>query len=290
MRGIRCNLHAVLGLDCGASRDDIRTAFRNLARRHHPDLNGDPTSVERFVRIKTAYEILSTGTAGHGCCGRRSSRPSQRAEASGRRHDGGDRRGRHKRSEGEHAPRTLLYRSGRVRLTLEDACSGGLYRITRQSSTASGGHLVRIPPGVRGGQVIRLPGRGRPTSDGSRGDLYLRVRLAPHPVFRLVGREFRADLPVTPWEAALGARVPVETLAGRLNVRIPVGCTNGRRLRLRGRGLPNPRGAPGDLVLTVRIRIPANSSATDRAFFEALACRGRAVVGPHAGGSPRRWS
>jgi curved DNA-binding protein len=93
----------------------------------------------------------------------------------------------------------------------------------------------------------------------------------PHPVFRLVGREFRADLPVAPWEAALGARVPVETLAGRLNVRIPVGCTNGRRLRLRGRGLPNPRGAPGDLVLTVRIRIPANSSATDRAFFEALA-------------------
>jgi curved DNA-binding protein len=124
---------------------------------------------------------------------------------------------------------------------------------------------------VRGGQVIRLPGRGRRTSDGSRGDLYLKVGLAPHPVFRLVGREFRADLPVAPWEAALGARVPVEKLAGRLNVRIPVGCANGRRLRLRGRGLPNPRGAPGDLVLAVRIRIPAKLSATDLAFFEALA-------------------
>jgi curved DNA-binding protein len=92
----------------------------------------------------------------------------------------------------------------------------------------------------------------------------------PHPVFRLVGREFRADLPVAPWEAALGARVPVETLAGRLNVRIPVGCTNGRRCVFAAAGCPI-RGAPGDLVLTVRIRIPANSSATDRAFFEALA-------------------
>jgi curved DNA-binding protein len=266
MTGIRCHLHAALGIDCGAGRDDIRTAFRNLARRHHPDMNSDPTTVERFVRIKTAYEILTAGTP-RGCGGYR---PSQRAKAPGRRHDVGGGRGRQRRAGGARAPRTLLNRSGRVRLTLEDACSGGLYRITGQSPTPSGSHLVRIPPGVVDGQVIRLPGRGRRTSDGLRDDLYLKVRLAPHSVFRLVGRELRADLPVAPWEAALGARVPIETPAGRLNVRIPAGCASGRRLRLRGRGLPNPSGDPGDLVLTVRIRIPAGSSGTDRAFFESM--------------------
>jgi len=300
MSGLRCDLHAVLGIDCGAGQDDIRTAFRNLARRHHPDLNADPATVERFVRIKTAYEILSAGTAPHPCCDSHSGRPSQRAEAPGRPHNW---RGDQRRPDAAQAPRTLLCRSGRVRLTLEDACSGGVYRISHRSPTPSGSHVVRIPPGVADGQVIRLPGRGRRTSDGSMGDLYLKVHLAPHPVFRRVGRELRADLPVAPWEAAHGARVPVEAPGGRLDVHIPAGCTDGRRMRLRGHGLPNPKGDPGDLVLTIRIRIPAGQSATDRAFAEASAATSNsrsfgpehlsirsASVAPHAGGSPSRWS
>ncbi len=144
MTGIRCDLHAVLGIDCGAGHDEIRTAFRKLARRHHPDLNSDPATVKRFVRITTAYEILSAGTARRGCGGRL---PAQRGEAPGRRNDARGRPGRQRQPGGAQAPRTLLNRSGRVRLTLEDACSGGVYRITvslrhHLKATLSGFHRV----------------------------------------------------------------------------------------------------------------------------------------------------
>ena len=107
--------------------------------------------------------------------------------------------------------------------------------------------------------------------DAPRGDLYLLVRLAPHPRYRVDGRDITVELPVPPWDATLGAKAPVETPGGRVEVKVPAGSSSGRRLRLRGRGLPNPRGAAGDLYAEVRIVTPQRLTAEQRKAWEALA-------------------
>ncbi|KJY38877.1 DnaJ C-terminal domain-containing protein, partial [Streptomyces katrae] len=106
-------------------------------------------------------------------------------------------------------------------------------------------------------------------------DLYLRVRLAPHPRYRVDGRDVTVDLPVTPWEAALGASVPVDTPGGTATVDLPPGSSSGRRLRLRGRGMPNPRGQPGDLYAEVKIVVPPRPTQAERDLFERLAKESR---------------
>ena len=131
---------------------------------------------------------------------------------------------------------------------------------------------VAIPPGVRQDQRIRLAGEGgQGFGSGPSGDLFLRVRLTPHPRFRLDGRDLHADLPVTPWEAALGAEAAVPTLDGSVRARVPAGSSSGRRLSLRGQGYPGPRGGRGDLYATVKIMVPAHLSDRERELFEQLA-------------------
>jgi curved DNA-binding protein len=130
---------------------------------------------------------------------------------------------------------------------------------------------VTIPPGVTDGQRIRLAGQGGRGSGGQAGDLYLIVRIAPHPRYRVEGRDLHVELPVTPWEAALGATVPVDTPGGEVKVTVPAGSSSGRRLRLRGQGMPNPRGQPGDLYAEVRIMVPRRLSRRERQLFEELA-------------------
>jgi curved DNA-binding protein len=131
---------------------------------------------------------------------------------------------------------------------------------------------VDIPAGVTNGQRIRLAGQGgRGSGAGQPGDLYLVVRIAPDPRYRLNGRDITVDLLLTPWEAALGATVPVETPGGEAKVRVRPGTSSGTRLRLRGRGLPNPRGKPGDAFAEVRIMVPPSLSDEERRLFEQLA-------------------
>jgi curved DNA-binding protein len=129
---------------------------------------------------------------------------------------------------------------------------------------------VTIPPGVTDGQRIRLAGQGGQGGAGGAGDLYLIARIAPHPRFRLEGRDVYVDLPVTPWEAALGAKVPVEGPGGEAKVSVPAGSSSGRRLRLRGRGMPNPKGQPGDLYAVVKIMVPKRLKKRERELFEEL--------------------
>ena len=112
---------------------------------------------------------------------------------------------------------------------------------------------------------------GRGTGDGPAGDLYLEVRIAPHRRYRLSGRDISVDLPVSPWEAALGATVPVDTPSGTAKVVIPAGSSTGRRLRLRGEGMPNPKGRPGDLYAEVRVMVPPSPTDRERELFEQLA-------------------
>ena len=156
-----------------------------------------------------------------------------------------------------------------LELSLEEAARGG-----RRSMALGDGRSydVAIPPGVRQDQRIRLAGEGgQGFGGGPSGDLFLRVRLTPHPRFRLDGRDLHAELPVTPWEAALGAEAAVPTLDGSARVRVPAGSSSGRRLRLRGQGFPEPRGGRGDLYATVKIMVPAHPSDRERELFEQLA-------------------
>jgi curved DNA-binding protein len=159
-----------------------------------------------------------------------------------------------------------------LELTVEEAYHGGRRSITLSGPDGPRTFDVTIPPGVIDGQRIRLAGQGGRGSDGAAaGDLYLVVRIAPHPRYRVEGRDIHVQLALAPWEAALGASVPVETPDGEAKVTVPPGTSSGRRLRLRGRGMPNPRGTPGDLYGEVRIMVPPRLTDEERRLFEQLA-------------------
>jgi curved DNA-binding protein len=284
--------YEVLGVPRDASQDEIRRAYRKLAREYHPDVNQDSDAEERFKEVGEAYEVLSDPDRRERY-DRLGSQWRAREQAAGgadfedffdRQGFGGDVRvecgdGAFSEfferlfGEGAAAPRSGPLR-GRDRealleLSLEDALGGG----RRQLSLEDGQTFdVNIPAGVREGQRIRLAGRGGAGRDGGpSGDLYLRVRLRPHPRFRRRGDDLDIDLPVAPWEAALGAALPVPTLTGTAQVRVPAGSSSGRRLRLRGRGLPKQGGGRGDLHAIVKIAVPKHLSEQEQELFEKLA-------------------
>jgi curved DNA-binding protein len=159
-----------------------------------------------------------------------------------------------------------------IELSVEEAYSGVRRTVTLSGPGGTRTLEVTIPPGVTDGQRIRLAGQGGRGSDGAApGDLYLRVRLAPHPRYRVDGRDISVNLPLAPWEAALGTSVAVDTPGGEAKVKVPVGTSSGRRLRLRGRGLPNPRGRNGDLYAVAQIMVPPRPNDDERRLFEQLA-------------------
>lgn len=159
-----------------------------------------------------------------------------------------------------------------LELTVEEA-----YRGTRRTVTLTGDGTrrsfeVTVPAGVTDGQRIRLAGQGGRGSDEARnGDLYLVVRIAPHPRYRLDGRDLYVELRLAPWEAALGTSVSVDTPGGEVKVKVPAGTSSGRQIRLHGRGLPNPKGKAGDLFAEARIMVPPRLSRAERRLFEQLA-------------------
>jgi curved DNA-binding protein len=158
-----------------------------------------------------------------------------------------------------------------LELTVEEAYQGGRRWISLPGPDGPRGYEVNIPPGVIDGQRIRLAGQGgQGGRDAPRGDLYLIARIRPHPRYRLRGRDIYVDLPVAPWEAALGAAVPVDTPGGEAKVKVPPGSSTGRRLRLRGQGMPNPNGRPGDLYAEVKAMVPPRLSRRERELFEEL--------------------
>jgi curved DNA-binding protein len=159
-----------------------------------------------------------------------------------------------------------------LEVSVEEAYRGGRRTITLTGPDGSRTLDVDIPAGVTDGQRIRLAGQGGQGSGGAPpGDLYLVVRIAPDARYRVEGRDIHVDLPLAPWEAALGTSVAVDTPGGEAKVRVPPGTSSGRRLRLRGRGLPNPRGRAGDLFATVRIVVPPQLTDRERELFEELA-------------------
>jgi curved DNA-binding protein len=289
--------YEALGVPRDASADDIRRAYRNLARRLHPDVNKEPGAEDRFKAISEAYEVMRDpekrarydrlganwragpqppggGSAENGFdrgSGFRDVRVDVGSGGFGDIFDDifGGRTGRAGRGGFE----GFSFRGGdqeaELELTLEEAAAGG----RRQLSIGDGREFeVEIPPGARDGQRIRLSGQGSPGAGGGEsGDLFLRVRLKPHPRFRVQGRDLYVDLAVSPWEAALGADVSVSTLDGSARVKVPAGSSSGRRLRLRGQGLPGGGGSAGDLYAVVMIHVPKKLTRRERELFKQLA-------------------
>jgi len=158
-----------------------------------------------------------------------------------------------------------------VEISVDEAYRGGHRSVAIQGPDGTRTLRVTIPAGATDGQRIRLAGQGGRGTDGApAGDLYLIVRVAPHPRYRLEGRDIYVDLPLAPWEAALGASVAVEIPDGEAKVKVPAGTSSGRHLRLRNRGLPNPRGSAGHLFAEARVVVPGHLSAEERRLFTEL--------------------
>lgn len=162
----------------------------------------------------------------------------------------------------------------RLSLNLEESAQGGKREIslTDPGTGQTKSYTVTIPKGIRPGQRIRLAHLGgKGIGGGQAGDLYLQVELLPHSAFRLDGRDLYTTLDVTPWEAALGGDAMLATLDGEVRVKVPAGSSSGRRIRLRGKGFPDPKGGAGDLYAEIQIAVPKSLSDEERRLFEALA-------------------
>ena len=288
--------YEVLGVPRSATPQEIKKVYRQLARKHHPDLQPAAEraqAAERFKEINEAYEVLSDPdkrakydalganwkggmdfTPPPGAAGR--SAEGFSAEDLGDFSDffasifgrpGGRTGGR----AGRGNVRVTMPGAdveAELPVTLDDLLRGGKRRIQLAEGRAVD---VEIPIGVRDGVVLRLAGQGGPgVNGGPAGDLYLHLRLAPHPRYRVAGDDLEMDLPLWPWQTVLGAEVRVDTPEGAVTLTVPPGTQNGRRLRLRGRGLPRGDGSRGDLYAVVRIVVPERPSPAEREAYEAL--------------------
>jgi len=285
--------YKILGVGRDASAEDIKRAYRKLARQYHPDKNKARGAEDKFKEANEANEVLSDPKkrqaydqlGANWKAGQRFTPPpgweTQFTRGGARGFStGGDFSdffatlfggsgspfgGTFEDFEGGggFAPRGGQDQRASITIGLEDSFQG-----SQRTVTLSNGRTlsVRIPKGITDGQTIRLAGQGL-----RGGDLLLEVHFAPHPDFRVEGRDVHVALPVAPWEAALGARVPVKTLGGTVELSVPEGSQSGRRLRLKGRGLP---GSPaGDQIVTLEIVTPPAADAADRSFYGEMARR-----------------
>ncbi len=316
--------YQTLGVAREASADDIKQAYRKLARKYHPDVSKEADAEARFKEVGEAYEVLKDpekraaydaigsraggedfqpppgwdagyefhGSGGGGgpedidprqfsdffesLFGRRAARGGG---GGGARRGGGGGGQINLRGEDHHA---------KVLVDLEDAYAGARRNLTlRMPAYDEQGHGilqertldVSIPRGIRQGQHLRLAGQGGPgLGKGPAGDLFLEIEFKPHPRFRVDGRDIYVDLPLAPWEAALGASVPVPMPDGEVELTIPAGSAAGRKLRLKGKGIPGD--PPGDLYAVLGIVLPPARSDGERRAYEALKAAAGADFNP----------
>ena len=293
--------YATLGVERSAKAEEIKRSYRKLARKYHPDVSKEPDAEARFKEVAEAYEVLGDAEkrAAYDDVGQRYQRGQDFQpppgwdsgfEFSGRG-DGaaGDADfsdffstlfGRRAQAHPGHMPPMRGQdHHAKVAIDLEDAYLGAQRTITLRMPVADEQgrvglqerHLdVRIPKGVREGQQLRLAGQGGTGfGEGGAGDLYLEIAFRPHPQFRVDGRDVFVDLLLAPWEAALGAAVTAPTPEGPVQLTIPPGSASGRKLRLKGRGLPGT--PPGDLYAVLGIRTPEANTDAARAAYSAFA-------------------
>ncbi|GAB3878035.1 DnaJ C-terminal domain-containing protein [Kibdelosporangium lantanae] len=280
MRVAERDFYTALGVARDASQEEIQRAYRALARKHHPDVSDDPGAEARFKEISEAYQVLSDPATRKrydvfGAEFRQVPpdvdpdewQAAQQAPAGGfqgfQGFGGFDITDLFGDVFANARPMRAPDREAELRLTVEDAYEGGQRTLSFDGVNTT---RVNIPAGVTEGQRIRIP-----SQDEYSGDLYLVVRLEPNDRFRVTGRDITVDLPLTPWEAALGTIAAVATPTGEAKVKVPAETSSGRRLRLRGKGMPNSRGPAGDLYAEVRIVLPTQLTDEQRRLFADLA-------------------
>jgi curved DNA-binding protein len=296
--------YKIMGLERDASQDDIKRAHRKLARKYHPDVSKEPDAEAKFKEAGEAYEVLKDPEK-RAAYDRLDSNLKSGQEFhpppdwdSGFEFRGGgftreDMAGFSdffeelfgQQGRGGHAAYSAHFNApgqdhhAKVVVDLEDAFHAATRTITLQSPELDArGRMrlttrtlnVKIPEGIKEGQQIRLAGQGSPgMGQGGKGDLYLEIHFKPHPIYRAEGRNLHMQLPVTPWEAALGATVKAPTPEGKVDLKIPAGSNSGNRLRLKGRGIPgNPE---GDIYVTLSVVTPPAENEQARALYTEMA-------------------
>jgi curved DNA-binding protein len=292
--------YAALGVERGATQDEIKKAYRRLAQKYHPDVSKEPEAEARFKEIAEAYQTLKDPEkrAAYDELGRRPQGEEFRPPPDWTRQHGGAEQ--FSFDDMDFADLFSRFGGGRggsgfrganasipgedfevpVAISIEDAFSGTTLnlQLSMPEYDAQGGirrvpHQVkaRIAPGAVDGQRLRLPGQGGKGFNGGRaGDLYLDITLKPHRLYRATGHDLYVDLPLAPWEAELGASEEVPTPGGAVNLKVLPGTSSGQKLRLAGRGLPKPRGGAGDLYAVAQIVLPAELSARERELYGEL--------------------
>ncbi len=295
--------YQIMGVPRTVSADELRRAYRKLARKYHPDVSKEANAEAKFKEIGEAYEVLKDpqkraayDQLGAGWRAGQDFRPPPNWESQFGFHPQGSpfegmkdsgfsdffeslfgsargpgRGGFHAsggRGKGED-------HSAKIKISLEDAYHGGTRAIQLQAPEAGNTGAVRtlnvkIPKGITAGQKIRLAGQGAAgVGGGERGDLYLEIEFQPHRLYTVDGRDVYMTLPITPWEAALGATVAMPTLGGEVEMKIPPNAQSGARLRLKGRGLPGK--PPGDQLVQLQIMTPPAETETARTFYRNMA-------------------
>lgn len=285
-----------------ATQDEIKRSYRKLARKYHPDVSKEADAEARFKELGEAYEVLKDAEKraaydqlGASYKGGQEFRPPPDWNAGFEFSGGGSNVGDAadysdffaslfgKNFQGGGAGRASPHAKGedhhaRVLIDLEDTFQGATRTITlRVPVVDAQGHVaikdrilnVAIPKGIRAGQHIRLSGQGSPgAGEGKAGDLYLEIEFRPHPLYRVDGRDLYLELPVSPWEAALGATVKVPTLGGIVELKIPEGSVSGRKMRLKGRGITgNP---PGDCYVILSIALPPADTEAAKDLYRKM--------------------
>jgi curved DNA-binding protein len=295
--------YAVLGVKREATPAEIKAAYRKLAHKYHPDVSKEKDAEQRFKEVAEAYQTLSDKEkrAAYDQLGKQQPGEEFRpppdwqqqygesnfsfedldfADLFSRMHGAGmhAERGRPFPEPGEdfEIPAEITLEQAfhgtdlNLDLGMPEYDAQGVMRRVQRKLTA------HIPKGATDGQRLRLPGKGGKGRNGGRdGDLYLKVSLHPHPLFRASGHDLYLDLPLAPWEAVLGTSVEVPTLGGAVRLKIPPGTQSGRQLRLAKRGLPKPRGEEGDLFVIAKIVVPEAPGAEEKALFERLAAESK---------------
>jgi curved DNA-binding protein len=297
--------YATLGVGKTATQEEIQRAYRKLARKYHPDINKASDAEEKFKQLNEAYEVLGDPEKrtrydqfGSGWDGQfanqeqqsgdtvrfhfSSADPGQFSDFFQNLFGGGWSFGNETglKGGGTTRRRGRAHEAG-ISITLAEAYHGARKTIELERVEAdSSGRPVRnrrnydvtIPLGVTDGSLIRLAGQGGSGSGGAEsGDLFLRISILPDTRFSLNGHDLTTTIDITPWEAALGAKVQVPTVDGRINLTIPSGTQSGQTLRVRGKGMPVAAGRYGDLLVNVRIVVPKHLTARERHLFEELA-------------------